>query len=123
MSTDQLSVKLNLPSMPEGADVEIPGLGVFKNGTQTPLTTEQLEMFEHHHGRMVDTASAEDQAKGLAAVVYQRGPTLKEAFVDHPYIYVVEEEPKPKEVEKAKDSKKTLAKKESSLAKDNSGED
>ncbi len=77
--------------MPKGAEVEVPGLGVFSNGSQSLVTSEQIEVFQAHHGRVVDLAPAEDQAKGLAAVGFQQGPTLHEAFKDHPFIHVVEE--------------------------------
>jgi hypothetical protein len=87
--------------MPEGAEVEIPGLGVFKNGSRTPVAPEQIEVFQAHHGRVVDLSPAEDQAKGLAAVGFQQGPTLHAAFKDHPFIDVlVEEEEKPEKATK-----------------------
>jgi hypothetical protein len=31
------TINVNYPNMAEGAEVEIPGLGVFKNGTETEI--------------------------------------------------------------------------------------
>lgn len=43
----QLSI--NVPGTPEGADVEVPGLGVFPNGSCHTLSTEQMKSYELHN--------------------------------------------------------------------------
>src|SRR5215208_6904264 len=98
------SVRVNHPNLPRGADVEIPGLGVFKNGSARQVDEEQVENWRWYNQRAVEVGDRPED--GVAAVEYQRGPTLKQAFENVDYIEVLDDEPR-------KESPKTEKSKES----------
>lgn len=89
-------VKVNDPSRPKGDKVErdeklvvVPGLGAFENGTTTEISDEQAEAYRDYHSRMVDV-EADDRPvfSGAADVELRRGPSVLEAFRDHPTVKV-----------------------------------
>lgn len=49
------TVKIDQPSLGEDVEVEIPGLGVFKNGTHVDVTDEQVEAYESFGNKWPDT--------------------------------------------------------------------
>lgn len=87
-------VKVNHPNLARGAEVEIPGLGVFKNGSTREVTEEQVENWRWFNQRPVEVG--ERPEGGVSAVEYQRGPTLKQAFEGVDYLEVVDDEPEEK---------------------------
>jgi hypothetical protein len=88
-----VKVKVDLPNVPHGADVQISGLGIFTNGSTREVTEAEQEEFRNLRGRVVQVGDrAED---GTAAVEFQQGPALAQVFKDHPYISIVKDEPKP----------------------------
>lgn len=48
------TLTIDHPNLPKGAEVEIPGLGLFKNRSTTTLTDEQVETFRQLHGTIDD---------------------------------------------------------------------
>lgn len=83
------TVKVNDPALPDGQEVEVPGLGVFKNGSTRQISEEQAEYFRDINARLVDVETDDRPAfAGAAAVELQRGPTVLAAFKDHPVVSV-----------------------------------
>jgi hypothetical protein len=83
------SVKVNDPALPDGHEVEVPGLGVFKNGSTRQISEEQAEYFRDVNARLVDVETDDRPAfTGAAATELQRGPTVLQAFKDHPVVSV-----------------------------------
>jgi len=76
------NLKLQIGGMPKGEEVEIPGLGVFKNGEERLVTEEQVAFWRQVRGRQVDIASTQERAQGLSRLEYQLGPDLKEVYPD-----------------------------------------
>lgn len=85
-------VKVNLPNQPRGAEIEIPGLGLFKNGSTQEVDEVQVEAWRWYNQRPV--TSGDRPEDGVAAVEYQRGPTLKQYFENHEFIEVLDDEPR-----------------------------
>jgi len=82
-------VKVNDPASPNGADIEVPGLGVFKNGSTRQLSEEEAEYFRDVNATLVDVETDDSPAwTGAAATELQRGPTVLQAFQDHPTVSV-----------------------------------
>lgn len=86
-----MKVKVNDPSQPRGAEIEIPGLGLFKNGSARDVDEEQVENWRWYNQRAVEVGDRPED--GVAAVEYQRGPTLKQYFENHGFIEVLDDEP------------------------------
>lgn len=82
------SLTLDLPNLDKGAEVELDGLGVFKNGETHEISDEDAENFRMRH----QTQKLVKVNKKTGASTYEEvpGPTLVEAFADHPSIKVVE---------------------------------
>ena len=87
-------VKVNDPSQPRGAEIEIPGLGLFKNGSAREVDEEQVENWRWYNQRPVEVGNR--PVDGVAAVEYQRGPTLKQVFENHAFIDILDDEPRSK---------------------------
>lgn len=84
-------LKVNLPNQPRGAEIEIPGLGLFKNGSTREVDEDQVEAWRWYNQRAVEVGDRSHD--GVAAVEYQRGPTLKQYFENHDHIEVLDDEP------------------------------
>jgi hypothetical protein len=104
-------VTLNDPALPKGAEVEVPGLGVFANGSTTQVSEEQAEAYRDNNSQLVDVETDDRPAwSGAASVELRRGPTVLAAFEGHPVVSVeisrgpVEQAGK-QEAPKASDSK------------------
>jgi hypothetical protein len=77
-------VTVNVPSAGKGTDLEIPGLGVFKNGTTTVLEDEEVATFRQHHAGYGDDGE------------YQLGPTpLQANFMEGIDVEYVDYDPPP----------------------------
>lgn len=87
-------LKINHPGLARGADLEIPGLGVFKNGSTAEVDESQVENWRWYNQRPVEVGERPED--GVAAVEYQRGPTLEQAFENVEYIEVLGDEPQKK---------------------------
>jgi hypothetical protein len=89
-------VKVNDPSRPKGDKAElndrlivVPGLGAFENGTTTEISDEQAEAYSDLSSQMVDVESDDRPVfSGAADVELRRGPSVVEAFKDHPTVKV-----------------------------------
>lgn len=68
-------IKLDLPNLGKGVPVEIPGLGVFENGTTTTLSADQVATFRTVH--RVDKGKVDD--KGSYVSDWQLGPSPADA--------------------------------------------
>lgn len=117
MSTYKVTV--NDPTIPDGHDVEVPGLGVFKNGNTRQISEEDADYYRTVNAQLVDVETDDRPAwTGAAAVELQRGPTVLQAFKDHPTVTVEStdrtvEQSKSARTQKAEDSKEQETKKES----------
>lgn len=74
-------VTVNMDSLPKGADVEVDGLGMFKNGETTEVSDEAAEYFRVKHS----TTTFDYDEKGNLIQETTPGPTILQAFrgVDH----------------------------------------
>lgn len=59
-------VSVDLPNVGEGTEVEVPGLGLFENGSSRLLTEKDVQTFEIIHGH------------GLEEANFQEGITVEE---------------------------------------------
>lgn len=110
------TVKVNDPALPDGHEVEVPGLGVFKNGSTRQISEEQAEYFRDVNSQLVDVETDDRPAwTGAAAVERQRGPTVLQAFKDHPVVSVegTDQPEKQARAQKTEDSGQQKDKKES----------
>jgi len=83
-------VTVNNPAWGKGTEVEIPGLGLVKNGETVHVDAEQAEAFKAYHTSAValyyeDTPEAEGELAGYAN---EPGRTVLEAFKHTPYVTV-----------------------------------
>lgn len=69
-------ITVDLPNLPEGKSVAIDGLGVFKNGTTSQVTDQQLLRFNALHVRQVSIPVP--GKKGRFVVRTVPGRTLEE---------------------------------------------
>lgn len=83
-------LKLNLPNVGRGVEVEIDGLGTFKNGTTVEVSKAQAENFRQRN--MVTEFETND--KGELQSKFKPGPTVLEAFRDTEGVDVVKAETK-----------------------------
>jgi hypothetical protein len=82
-------VKVNDPALPKGADVEVPGLGVFANGSTTQVSEEQAEAYRDNNAVLADVETDDRPAwTGAAGVELRRGPTVLQAFEGHSTVSV-----------------------------------
>lgn len=115
----KFKVSVNDPALPDGADVEVPGLGVFKNKSPRQISEEDAEYFRTVNSRLVDVQTDDSPAwTGAAAVELQRGPTVLAAFQDHPTVSVEKVDDRPVEnraarAQKAAEDSKETAKQDS----------
>lgn len=83
MSDDEkvvYEVELDLPGIPTGEPVQIPGLGTFNNGDTLDVTKREAEFYRSYHIHQEPIVDEETQAiLGSEAVL---GPTLLQAFKD-----------------------------------------
>lgn len=78
------TMKIDLPTVAKGADVEIDGLGVFANGSEYEISDEEARDFRAHH----TTQSFEHDEDGNLIVTQKQGPTVAQAFRGHKHIDV-----------------------------------
>lgn len=71
-------IEVNLPDLPKGELVQIPGLGTFENGTKHDVSQEEAEAYRAYHTQHV----AETSEDGEMSVDVVQGPTLLEASKD-----------------------------------------
>jgi len=67
---------IDMDNLAKGADVEVDGLGLFKNGETVEVSDEDAENFRLRHQRVEHTFDEE----GKLHVEVSPGPTLLEAF-------------------------------------------
>lgn len=80
---------MNDPALPDGAEIEVPGLGVFKNGSTRQVSEEEAEYFRTVNARLVDVETDDRPAwTGAAGTELRQGPTVLQAFKDHPTVSV-----------------------------------
>lgn len=89
-------VTVNDPALPDGSEVEVPGLGVVANGSTRQISEEDAENFRTVHSALVDVETDDRPAwTGAAGVELHRGPTVLAAFKDHPTVSVEAADDKP----------------------------
>ena len=82
-------VTVNDPALPDGHEIEVPGLGVFKNKNARQISEEDAENFRTVRSELVDVETDDRPAwTGAAGVELRRGPTVAQAFKDHPTVSV-----------------------------------
>jgi len=64
---------IDVPGHAEGTEIEIPGLGLFENGSTYDITVSEAEQFQILNTRLVD---AEDSDGNIIGVKSELGPTL-----------------------------------------------
>lgn len=69
-------LSLNFPNLAKGAEVQIDGLGVFENGYEYDITTEEADAYRVHNQVLVSELDEE----GSATNSVEPGPTLLQAF-------------------------------------------
>lgn len=72
-------LKIDKPNLIPGTELEIPGLGIYKNGKEYDISDEQAEAFRYHHSRVV-TETDPSGDLGTYSVGTELGPTLLQAF-------------------------------------------
>lgn len=90
----QYELTIDMPNLTKGAEVEIPGLGVFKNGSTTVLEDEQVATFRTYnraYGEMV----VDEETKMTMPSEVTLGPTpLQAVWPEGISVEAVKEEPK-----------------------------
>jgi hypothetical protein len=82
-------VTVNDPAVPKGAEVEVPGLGVFPNGSTTQVSEQEAEAYRDNNAVLADVETDDRPAwTGAAGVELRRGPTVLQAFEGHPVVSV-----------------------------------
>jgi hypothetical protein len=77
-------VDVNLPNVAKGTPVEIDGLGVFVNGSETEVTNADATAFRAKHSHI--QTETDDQGQMTNSVV--QGPTLSQAFKGNKHIKI-----------------------------------
>jgi hypothetical protein len=97
VGVSKYKVIVNDPALPDGHEIEVPGLGVFENRSTRQLSEEDAEYFRDVNARIVDVETDDRPAwTGAAGVELRRGPTVLDAFRDHPTVSVEAVEPSTK---------------------------
>jgi hypothetical protein len=78
-------IKLDLPGTPKGEVVTIDGIGALENGATHEVSDEEAHAFRLAHPRRVEGTAA---SGGETQAETSLGPTLYDAFKDHPNIKV-----------------------------------
>lgn len=99
-------VTLNLPNLSQGAEVELDGLGIFKNGEEKLVSKDEADAFRVKHTTVHTVFDDEGNYVGER---FDSGPTLTEAFKSNRWVEVeVVKAPTKKELEAAsKETSKT----------------
>lgn len=91
-------LKLNLPNVPEGVTVTVIGLGDFENGKEYSISDSLATQFRVVNATLEAVPGAEPDKEGRIERKHVPGPTLVQAFKNHPHITVVSvTTPKPAE--------------------------
>lgn len=72
----EYEMAVNHPALPKGAEIQIPGLGVFKNGHSYKISKDEAQGFRVHHTRQVDVT---DDSGAVVGSEPELGPTLLQA--------------------------------------------
>ena len=78
------TIAIDLPNLPEGSALEIDGLGEFQNGQTFDISDELADTYQARKAVLV----SEYDEEGHLHNSLEAGPTLMEAFADHPFIKV-----------------------------------
>lgn len=70
---------LDFPNLTKGAEVQIDGLGIFKNGEEHEIDDALAQDYRNHHSRVVDELDDDGEVIGRKM---EQGPTLLQAFQD-----------------------------------------
>jgi hypothetical protein len=112
----KVSVVVNQPSIPDGEQLDIPGLGLFRNRVPRTVTDDDIITFRSVQPPELFQAvlTEGEKPEGEAAFQTERGLILSRAFAGSPHINVVEEEVEPigaskdKDVDSKQESKRTV---------------
>ena len=80
-------IQINVPNLDKGALVELDGLGIYENGATAEITEEQAEAFRAKNQTSTTTYTEDGDRK----VVYEKGPTVLQAFKSAAGITVTKE--------------------------------
>ena len=76
-SKNVYALTVDLPNLPKGELIQIPGLGTFKNGDSFDINEEAAENYRVYHGRQEPIY---DQETGsILGTKWAKGPTLLQA--------------------------------------------
>jgi hypothetical protein len=72
----ELSIKM--PNLPDDEEVQIAGLGTYKNNNKYKITDEEHDNFRRYHGQVVPVVDDDDEIIGSEL---ELGPTLVKADI------------------------------------------
>lgn len=79
------TIKFDFPNLPKGGEIDITGLAViFENGKEYSISKTVAEGYRLHNQHPVVPTDPDPQAP----IKYELGPTLLDAFKDHPHVTV-----------------------------------
>ena len=81
-------LKIDNPNLTPGTEVEIAGLGTFKNGKEYTIEDEAAEYYRVAHPVAVEGGEQYTEDGSLVTAAYELGPTLLQAFKDDESIIV-----------------------------------
>jgi hypothetical protein len=81
-------IEVNMDNLPKDEEVEIWGLGRFKNQSTTTLSSAQVAQYLAQHAR--HESGKVDPDTGIAPVVLREATPLVEAFKDVPGVTITE---------------------------------
>jgi hypothetical protein len=100
------AVTLNQENLPKGAEVAVQGLGLLENGKTKTFTEEDNDVFRQLNGSLVD--NTDEKGNRVEGTHFELGPTILQAFKNHPYVTVEKVE----ETESAKTEEKVQPRKD-----------
>lgn len=83
------NVTVDMPNLPRGEEVEISGLGRFKNGSTTEVSKEDAEAFRTFH----QNVRFEHDENGALLTITEQGPTVLQANIPGVVVETVKEAP------------------------------
>lgn len=90
-------ISFDFPNLAKGTELEIGGLGRFKNGGTYEVSDEDAQNFRVHnqHLETVVVEPEDDDDEPTERVDIVLGKTLEDAFDEHPHVHVESVKAKP----------------------------
>jgi hypothetical protein len=93
--TPAYTVTVDMPNLHRGEEIEIPGLGLFKNGSTKDVSKEEAEAFRVFHQTAETTYDADENQQ----TEWTKGPTLLQANLPEGVTVETYKEPDDKNVQ------------------------